>query len=393
MIKAGFLQKSLKLLLSIDLLIFVGTCFIPMTKKYLLACLCCLIFIQSVKSQTSELPVRGLCIAAPKAEGIAEFINFIKDELAPLQINTLILRVDYNFDYQSHPELSNENPLSLENVKLLTRTCQENGIRIIPQINLLGHQSWHSELGNLLEVYPQFDETPWVNLPAEYKWPNDDGLYCKSYCPLHPDVHKVVFELVDELCDAFEADAFHAGLDEVFYLAEDKCPRCGGKDPAELFASEVTKIRNHLAEKDRELWMWGDRLIDGKTTGMGMWEASMNNTFRAIDMIPKDVIICDWHYERPDQTPVYFATKGFRVVTCPWRKPEIARQQVEDMVDFRNSSTPQMQSRYLGMMQTVWTSSENFIEGYQSMKKDQDAKENTSWHCFKAMMEEIEKVK
>ena len=36
-------------------------------------------------------------------------------------------------------------------------------------------------------------------------------------------------------------------------------------------------------------------------------------------MIPKDVIICDWHYERPDQTPVYFAMKGLSVVTCPWR--------------------------------------------------------------------------
>ena len=31
-----------------------------------------------------------------------------------------------------------------------------------------------------------------------YEWPNPDGLYCKSYCPLHPEVHDVVFALVDE---------------------------------------------------------------------------------------------------------------------------------------------------------------------------------------------------
>lgn len=36
--------------------------------------------------------------------------------------------------------------------------------------------------------------------------------------------------------------------------------------------------------------IWGDRLIDGKTTGIGAWEASMNNTYRAIDLIPKDVL-------------------------------------------------------------------------------------------------------
>jgi hypothetical protein len=37
-----------------------------------------------------------------------------------------------------------------------------------------------------------------------------------------------------------------------------------------------------------------------------------------MDMIPKDVVICDWHYERPDRTAVYFAKKDLRVVTCPW---------------------------------------------------------------------------
>jgi hypothetical protein len=37
------------------------------------------------------------------------------------------------------------------------------------------------------------------------------------------------------------SNAFHAGLDEVFYLGDDKCPRCQGRDKAELFAGEVRK--------------------------------------------------------------------------------------------------------------------------------------------------------
>ena len=55
-------------------------------------------------------------------------------------------------------------------------------------------------------------------------------------------------------------------MDEVFYIGEDNCPRCSGRDKAELFAGEVTKIRNHLALKNRRLMIWGDRLIDGKTS-------------------------------------------------------------------------------------------------------------------------------
>jgi hypothetical protein len=57
--------------------------------------------------------------------------------------------------------------------------------------------------------------------------------------------------------EVFEADAFHAGMDEVFYIGDDKCPRCSGLDKAALFAGEVTKIRNHLARNGHELWIWG----------------------------------------------------------------------------------------------------------------------------------------
>jgi len=201
--------------------------------------------------------------------------------------------------------------------------------------------------------------------PGTYKWPNPDGLYCKSYCPRHPDVHGVVFDLVDEICDVFETDAFHAGLDEVFYIGHENCPRCHGHDKAELFAGEVTKIRNHLAKNGRELWIWGDRLIDGKTTGIGLWEASFNNTHRAIDMIPKDVVICDWHYERPDPTAVLFAGKGLQVLTCPWRRPEVTLEQEKMLRSFIDGATREMKPKYLGMLQTSWSPAERFMETYK----------------------------
>jgi len=179
---------------------------------------------------SNELPVRGFCIAAPKSSDVDAFYKFIKEELVPRKVNTLILRVDFNYQFESHPELRDTVALSKSDVKKLVSLCKSNNIRIIPQINLLGHQSWASTTHNLLRVYPQFDETPHVKMPVKYQWPNADGLYCKSYCPLHPDVHKVVFDLMDEICDVFESNAFHAGMDEVFYIGDDKCPRCGGRD-------------------------------------------------------------------------------------------------------------------------------------------------------------------
>ena len=359
-----------------------------------LAAVCVLSAPLCARAETTldkALPIRGFAIAAPSPSQLDAFVAFIHNELAPRQINTLILRVDYNYQYESHPELSDGKPLSKSDVKKLVNACKDHHIRIIPQINLLGHQSWAGTLLNLLRVYPDFDETPWVKMPEKYRWPNPDKLYCKSYCPLHPKVHDVIFALVDEVCDAFEADAFHAGMDEVFYIAMEKCPRCGGKDPAALFAGEIKTIRDHLAEKNRALWIWGDRLLDGKATGYGEWEAAINGTHQAIDLIPKDVTICDWHYERPDQSAVYFAMKGLRVVTCPWNNPRAAVLQVQDMIRFRERATPAMKDRFAGMVQTVWSGAGGFLNELAALKKESAASknENMSARCFVAMSDEI----
>ena len=344
----------------------------------------CALHAAAQSTLDNTMPIRGFCVAAPKVGNVDAFVKFTKEELATRGVNTLILRVDFNYQFEKRPELRDSIALSKADVKKIVAVCKANNIRLIPQINLLGHQSWAQTVHNLLRVYPQFDETPHVKMPEKYVWPNPDGLYCKSYCPLHPDVHGVVFDLVDEICDAFESTAFHAGMDEVFYIGDDKCPRCSGRDKAELFAGEVTAIRNHLALKGRELWIWGDRLIDGKTTGIGMWEASMNNTHRAIDMIPKDVLICDWHYERPDKTAVYFAMKGLRVVTCPWRTPQVATQQVADMYNFRNTATAAMQPYYQGIVQTHWSGAENFMDGYYGKIKSETGAKN-AWDTFRAI--------
>jgi hypothetical protein len=345
--------------------------------------------------------VRGFCISAPSPAGVDRFTKFIGDELAPRGVNTLILIVDYRYQYESYPQLRDDNALSKADVKKMVAACRKYGIRIIPQINMLGHQSDLNRQGKLLEKFPEFDETPHIKMPEKWVWPNPDNFYCRSYCPLYPGLHKVTFAVIDELCDAFETDAFHAGMDEIFYLGDDKCPRCQGIDKAELFAGEVTAIRNHLNLKNRELWIWGDRLINGRATGIGLWEASYNYTWRAIDMIPKDVVICDWHYERPDQTAVYFAMYGFRVMTCPWRTPPTAVIQAEDMAKFRKYATPEMKPRYYGMMQTTWMGTDGFIDGFYGKLTDEakgavhpDNPAYTPWDTFKAMfkkMDELEK--
>ena len=211
--------------------------------------------------------------------------------------NVLILEVDYGFEFKSRPELQCHG-ITKEQARKLSEVCRQNGIRLIPLFNCLGHQSWAKNTAALLKKHPEFDETP--HIPADNK-----GIYCREWCPSHPDVNPVVFALLDELLDAFEADALHVGMDEVFLIGNEKCPRCKGKDVGELFAGVVNALHQHLVkEKGVEMLMWGDRLLDAGKFSYGTWEASKTGSHRAIERIPKDIIICDWHYERRADYPV-----------------------------------------------------------------------------------------
>lgn len=344
--------------------------------------------------------VRGFCIGLPSYDRVDEFVRFMEQELVPRKVNLLVLRIDYGYRYTSHPELVNPArrrddttasvALTRAEMKKIVDACRRNGIMLVPLVNLFGHQSWSNKIGSLLREYPQFDETPGVRLPENYKWPNPDGLYCKSYCPLHPDVHKVVFDLVDEIMDVCETSHFHAGMDEVFYIGMDECPRCKGRDRSVLFADEVNRIRDHVAARKGRLWIWGDRMIDGKATKLGMWEGSENDTHRSIDLIRKDVVINDWHYDSNPKTAETFAQKGYDVLMCPWNKPDVAKAQVADHIAFRNTARRKTARRYRGFMQTVWVGADAFMDAFKGLTKEG---KGSSVDCFKTLVAELDAAK
>lgn len=263
--------------------------------------------------------------------------------LADNGVNLIVVEVNYNFQFQSHPEVKSPDGLTRDRARELARASREHGIRLVPQLNCLGHQSWSKTTLQLLTSHPEFDETP-------RQFPENQGIYCRSWCPQHPDVNKVVFALIDELIEAFEADAFHVGMDEVFLLASEHCPRCRGGDPAKLFAKAVNDLHRHIAgERKIDMLMWGDRLLDAKALGFSEWEASKNNTAPAVDLIPKDIIICDWHYGKQEAYPSvpFLLGKGFRVFPSGWKPLEATKA-------FSNYALTQKNARLLGYLCTTW---------------------------------------
>jgi hypothetical protein len=136
------------------------------------------------------------------------------------------------------------------------------------------------------------------------------------------------------------------------------------------------------------MWMWGDRFLDGTATGIGKWEASENGTAPALGMIPRDVVINDWHYEQPHPTGAHFAISGLRVVSSPWRQPAVAFGQLDQIRDVRAHSTPEIGGRMLGMLQTTWIGFGPFVQAY--FKEGQPRPEAVeAAQCFRELFREL----
>jgi hypothetical protein len=264
--------------------------------------------------------------------------------LAEMGLNGIVLEVDYNFHFQSDPKLcARPDAITKEGAAKFAAVCRKNGVRLIPQFQCLGHQSWRQHTGPLLTAYPELDLTPGA-------FPGNKGIYCREWDPLNPKVNEIVFKLIDEVLDAFGSDALHVGMDEVFLLGSDKSPSTKGKDPAKVFAKAVNDLHDHVVgERKVEMLMWADRLIDARKYNWGEWEASKNGTAPALDMIPKDVILCPWHYERAEAYPSVppFVEKGFRVLPASWHKVDASKALIE-------YSLKQDSPKVLGHLFTTW---------------------------------------
>jgi len=267
--------------------------------------------------------------------------------LADSGVNAIIVETGYHFDFKSHPELKRGKVITRAAAKNLAAVARENGVRLIPELNCLGHQTAKKFTYALLETFPGFAEPA----PSHPDLATD---YLKNWCPNDPRINPIVFDLIDEIAEAFDADAFHVGMDEVFNLSSDNCPRCRGRDRATLFAKVANELYGPIAgQKKLEMFMWGDRLLDAGQTGYSKWDASRIGTAGAIDLISTNIVICDWHYSQRTNYPSVplFLKKGFRVWPAGFQPLEATRAFSDYSRQLRTTN-----SNVVGYLCTAWSS-------------------------------------
>jgi len=310
---------------------------------------------------------KGIVLTAPQPykKEVSDVAEFIEKILAPSGVNLIVLQTRYRYRFQRHPECMGYDPLSLEDVKLLLTVCRRNGIRLVPKMNLFGHQSGiHNTPSDgilhglasgsldfpdgLLRAYPMFSE-PYGDM---------EFVYSKHLCPTHPLLPSILFDLADELIDAFEADGIHIGCDEAFLIG--MCERCRQTPPHILFADYINMLSGHFASRGVETMLWSDRLLGTESSGYpNRYEASANGTEKAIELVSKDLLCCDWHYEKYDayKSVDIFADHGLRMMVSPWKNLENAKA-------FLDYAAAHDRGHIEGYLQTTWCSSGELARHY-----------------------------
>ena len=219
----------------------------------------------------------------------------------------------------THVELAGGGLLTKAEVKRIVEHASSLGMEVIPEIQALSHAYY------LTLAHRGIAERPYE------RWPD-------TYCPLNEESYKLYFDVADEIYETIGFDKVSIGHDEVRVLAQ--CPRCQGKSGHELLAYEINLLHQFYSAKGVEIWMWGEMLqnfltFQGNRAGEGTNKMDrfgrrwfLPETYKAVDQIPRDIVMIDWQYASSPQSEKDFLERGIRQIYGNFRGSTIVDWQI-----------------------------------------------------------------
>ena len=199
-----------------------------------------------------------------------DFLLALLPRYAAWGYQELYLHLEDAVHYPSLPGVGRADAYTYEQLGELVLTAAQNGIRVVPIVNLLGHTQY-------LIKHPEWREL------NELRDERDRPLPHGQICPLHPRTLEVAEKLLRDLAPYCTAGKVHVGLDESFHLG--KCPRCR-EEVARLglgghFAGHVNRLHAIAGAQSLQLGLWADMLYFVP---------------EAILLLPRGITAYDWYY-------------------------------------------------------------------------------------------------
>jgi len=284
---------------------------------------------------------RGVHVYTPAKSDIEDFKRMI-DMLTNLKYNTIILEVGAGMELEKHPEIN----------RTWEKLCREvesfpGGPRGLQASEVYWKDSVHTEVGggSYISKAEMRDICDYAALRGIEIIPEIQGLshcyyltvahreiaerpnepYPDSWCPSNPKSYELYFDVAEEILEVIRPERVSIGHDEARIFGY--CPRCKGQPGEKLLAYDINKLYEFYRDRGITILMWAEKLMNllsyenvyiggareyRKDERGRIWD--LPETYKAVDMIPKDIIMLDWYWAMNPNTQDYFREKGFKEV-------------------------------------------------------------------------------
>ncbi len=256
--------------------------------------------------EIADAPVfsrRGAMITFPQGHTAyrPRYMADLVRQLANWKTNELYLYLETYFEFPSIPHQAGPGAMTAEDARHLDKLCQAYNIRLIPQLNLLGHS------GEILALHK------YQHL-MEYG-PNEDPRTVRgsNLCASSKETQRFVDLMLRDIFVCFSADIVHVGGDEVSNLGE--CPRCAAtlkkQTKFQLYLTYFDRVRKIALRHGKKIGLWGDMLLQHRN------DLNPRDRQKVLAPFTEGAVIYDWHYfgGSPD-TLKFFVDAGFETIAC-----------------------------------------------------------------------------
>lgn len=230
-------------------------------------------------------------------------------------INTVVLDLADGIVYDSHPELAIEGSIEREELMEMIKRLRELGLDIIPKLNFSTcHDVWLKDYSRMVSTKPYYD---------------------------------VCRDIINEVCDVFEPEIIHLGMDEENYENQSKYD-CAVVRQNDLWWHDLRFLVDVVESRSAKAMIWSDY--------------ARHRPDEFTKKCPKSVVQCPWYYfnkfegdltesERIRVEPfLRLANAGYTIIAGG--SNEYFKENVTLLDEFCRKRLPQ--DCYTGIIQTTW---------------------------------------
>ncbi len=262
---------------------------------------------------------------------------------AYFKLNYVILESFGVYPFECEPDFCwPDTRFSRDDFRRLVQLGKTLGVTLCPALNLVGHAPW--ALGSKSGKFAV------LNFHPEYAPLYEPDGWC--WCFSNPETRKILARFINELCDVFDNPPyFHVGCDEAESMA--CCSVCAQSETYRLLRDHLLAFHDQLSKRNVRMMLWHDMLVareDPRWAGFMASGLACHGTAELYKELPRDIVICDWEYERviPEdrdfRVAQFFSQNGFDALLCSWR---------DVPVTVRMGKSVRL-NHFFGMLGTTW---------------------------------------